>query len=371
MTLDGLKVAVIGGGIGGMAVATALAGRGASVVLYEQAVELTEVGAGLQISANGQAVLRALGVVDGVPAHATVSQGTEFRDGRTDRRIAQVPPPAAGRTWYMHRADLLGLLVQGAQAAGVQIELGRVVTPGALHADLIVAADGVKSTWRSMVNGPDSPQFTGQVAWRATVPQSNPTQNTSAVLSMGHRAHVVSYPLRGGHLMNLVAVEERTGWTEESWSRQGDIDEFRTRFSDFSGSIGELFTQARNVHQWALHARPVARSWSTSNIVLLGDSAHPTLPFMAQGACLALEDAWVLADCLSGQPDLSLALQAYEHMRRDRTGRIVALAQGNAWRFHMGRPFAWGAHAVLAVGAGILARRLEWVYAYDATTAMG
>jgi len=121
------------------------------------------------------------------------------------------------------------------------------------------------------------------------------------------------------------------------------------------------------VHTWALHARPVARTWHKENVALLGDAAHPTLPFMAQGACLALEDAWVLADALAASPDVASGLAAYQDGRRTRATRVVALAAGNAWRFHMGKPLAWGAQAVLAVGAGMLARRLEWVYGYDAT----
>jgi salicylate hydroxylase len=366
--LAGLNIAVIGAGIGGTAAATAFAQRGATVRVFEQAPELTEVGAGLQVSANGQAVLRALGSVGTEPpAGASVSAGTVFRDGRSGRRVATVAPPKAGPTWYMHRADLLSILVKSAREAGVTFDMGRVVTPGTVNADLIIAADGVKSVWRNQVDGPDSPQFTGQVAWRAVVPWDKDSKDVSASLSMGHRAHVVSYPLRAGKAMNLVAIEERTGWAEEGWSLQGDSEEFRKRFADFGGDVGQLINKAQHVHQWALHARPVARTWARGSTVLLGDAAHPTLPFMAQGACLALEDAWVLSACLSQASDMTDALMTYERLRRPRAEKVVALAKGNAWRFHMGKPFAWGAQAVLAVGAGALARRLEWVYSYDAT----
>ena len=369
MTLTGLTVAIIGGGIGGTAAAAALARRGAQVTLYEQASALTEVGAGLQVSANGQAVLRALGVVGATPPdRASVSSGTVFRDGRSGRFVAKVPPPKAGRTWYMHRADLLDLLVQVAQAAGVSTVLDRVVTPGTIEADVIVAADGAHSIWRSGIDGPDSPRFTGQVAWRAVVPQTTTPEEVAATLSMGRKAHVVHYPLRANKLMNVVAIEERRDWTAESWSHEGDVSEFQRRFRDFSGPAAQAIRAAERVHMWALHARPVAGTWVKGNTALLGDAAHPTLPFMAQGACLALEDAWVLADALSASADVDSALHLYQAKRQKRAQNVVALADGNAWRFHLGRPLAWGAHAFLKLGAGYLAQRLEWVYGYDPTT---
>lgn len=365
-----MDVAVIGGGIGGMAAATALARRGARVTVYEQAGELGEVGAGLQVSANGQAVLRALGAVDGPPANATVAIGTQIRDGASGRLVTQVRPPEAGPTWYFHRADLLSLLVDSAERAGVNIVLGRYVTPDSIDAGLIVAADGFRGTWRSRIDGPDQPQFTGHVAWRALVPWDGPELVEMAQLSMGHRAHVVLYPLRGGRLANLVAVEERRGWTEEGWALQGDPDEFRERFADFRGQAGEVIAAADQVHLWALHLRPVAHRWQDGRVALLGDAAHPTLPFMAQGACLALEDAWVLAAVLDGAGDLAQGLARYQELRQTRAARVVALARGNAWRFHLPKPWAWGAQAVLRLGSGALARRLDWVYSYDATRAV-
>ncbi|WP_050930033.1 FAD-dependent monooxygenase [Aestuariivita boseongensis] len=366
MKLSGMRVAVIGGGIGGMTVATAFAQRGAQVEVFEQAAALEEVGAGLQISANGQRVLAALGM--SARARAQVSPGTQMRDGHSGRKVAFIPQPSAGATWYMHRADLLDLLVAAATEAGASITLDRVVTPGSVDADLVIAADGTQSLWRSVVDGPVSPAFTGQVAWRALVPVDGaPLPDQPATLSMGSRAHVVSYPLRGGSLMNLVAVEERSGWMEEGWRQEGDIAEFRDRFADFRGPEREWIQRAQQVHLWALHLRPVARQWVQGHTALLGDAAHPTLPFMAQGACLALEDAWVLAEAIEAAHDVTLGLEAYQAARRARAEQVVALAKGNAWRFHLPRPWSWGAQMVLALGAGALAKRLDWVYEYDAT----
>ncbi|MEP4198194.1 MAG: FAD-dependent monooxygenase [Aliishimia sp.] len=365
--MTGMTVAVIGGGIGGTAAACAFAQRGADVTLYEQAPAMTEVGAGLQVSANGQKVLRALGAVgDTPPALASVSKGTVFRDGAKGRAVAKIPSPAAGPTWYMHRADALTVLVNAAQGAGVKFVLGRMATPGTVDAELVVAADGAHSLWRSGIDGPDSPRFTGHVAWRALVPWSGDVP-TMASLTMGRKAHIVSYPLRAGSLMNIVCVEERTGWTQDSWSQTGDTSQLQHRFADFGGNVGEILARVSKVHTWALHARPVAQTWFKGNTVLLGDCAHPMLPFMAQGACMALEDAWVLADAVSASDTLERALATYVEGRRHRVSRVIGLAGGNARRFHFGKPLAWGAQLVLAAGAGMLARRLDWVYDYDAT----
>ena len=168
MSLGDLRVAVIGGGIGGMAAAVACALRGAQVQVFEQAPALEEVGAGLQISANGQVVLRALGIDPDPLGYG--AGGTLMCDGPSGRTVALLPPPDAGATRYMHRADLLAALVARAEEVGVEIVLGRVVTPGTVQADLIIAADGGQSLWRSHVDGPVEPAFAGQVAWRALVP---------------------------------------------------------------------------------------------------------------------------------------------------------------------------------------------------------
>lgn len=370
MKLKGLDAAVVGGGIGGVAAALALARHGARVVLYEQAAELAEVGAGLQISVNGQRVLRALGAVSDVPSAAVVSTGTILQDGRHGRAVAKIPAPTAGPTWYFHRADLLALLVEAAQASDVDIRLGQSVAPGEVEASLIVAADGARSIWRDQVDGPCTPRFTRQVAWRALVPAGEaPAFEPNAQLFMAHRAHVVAYPLRGGDLINLVAVEERDDWQDEGWRQRGAPETFHARFGQFGGDAAALISAAAEVHLWALHSRPIAEHWQRDGVALLGDAAHPTLPFMAQGACLALEDSWVLAAALAASADVASGLRAYETARRERARRVVALAAGNAWRFHLGRPWSWGAQAALALGAPVMARRLEWVYSYDATTA--
>jgi len=371
MKLAGLKVGVIGGGIGGMASAAALAQQGAQVTVYEQAAALTEVGAGLQVSMNGQRALSVLGIdLNDLGDTACRSLGTEMRDGRSGRRVAFVPPPTSGATLYFHRADLLDILHRTALAAGVNVQLNARVEGQDLDADLIVAADGVGSQWRNGVDGPDMPNFTGQVAWRALVP-AHDTRLEQAQLAMGTGAHMVCYPLRCGRLINLVGIEARADWTAEGWFHPGSVPEFQAAFRQFDGAFGDVISRVETAHQWALYARPVAQRWVRGNVALLGDAAHPTLPFMAQGACLALEDALVLTRALQGAASLEAGLAVYERVRKPRAQKVVALAKGNAWRFHLPRPFSWGAQAVLAVGAGALARKLDWLYDYDPTVDLG
>lgn len=379
MGLSEFNVAVIGGGIGGVACAIAFARRGARVSVFEQAEALTEVGAGLQISANGMAVLRGLGVVGDVPPTAVRSTGTDLRDYRSGRQISHVLPPQVGPTWYFHRADLLDLLVKTALESGVAFNLGQKIDGAdpvtgqigsdAKGFDLVVAADGGQSRVRFRLNGPSRPRFSRQVAWRAVVPGTGTRDSASAVLTMAPGSHVVTYPVRNGELMNVVGIEERSDWTEEGWRLRGDPKEFRERFSAFGGPVGELLRQVDTVHIWALYLHPVADRWYGGRLALLGDAAHPTLPFMAQGACLALEDAWAIAASVDAAGTLEDGLQRYQTMRHARAARIVATAAGNARRFHLSPPASWAAHAALKVAGSSLARRYDWIYGYDVTRA--
>lgn len=375
-----MDVHVIGAGIGGVAVAIALAQRGFSVRVHEQAPALAEVGAGLQISANGMAVLRGLGVDEDVVATAVRSSGTEIRDMAQGRLVTHVPSPAAGPTYYVHRADLLNCLVVRAVALNVVFELGdRVVayqaeTTGCQvtladgstrSGSVVIAADGGQSRARHHINGAAEPTFSGQVAWRATVPGPGACTAATGRLTMGSRRHVVTYPLRGGALMNIVAVEERRDWTREGWRQQGDPNDLRDRFAGFGGAVGDILEEVQTAHLWALYLHPVARAWQKGGLVLLGDAAHPTLPFMAQGACLALEDAWVLARCLEaeGLP----GLQRFQDARRARACQVVAAAAGNARRFHLKAPVRWAAQAVLQLAGSRFASKLDWIYSHDVT----
>ncbi|RLK10903.1 FAD-dependent oxidoreductase [Ruegeria conchae] len=382
MNINGLNFCVIGGGIGGMAAALALRQRGAKVTVIEQAPELTEVGAGLQISENGMVVLRALNVVGEPPEAGLKSYGTLLRDFRAGRSVSEIPAPVSGPTYYYHRADLLGLLHKAALREGIEFRLGArvarvfkhpseaeiVLKDGTrLSADCAIAADGGRSKIRAGLNGPEAPKFTHQVAWRATIPWARRDRKPCAVLTMGPGRHVVTYPLRDHTLMNVVAIEERSDWREEGWHRRGDPEDLRARFSSFGGLVGDILEQVQEPNVWALFLRPVADRWQNGRVALLGDAAHPTLPFMAQGACLALEDAWVLVRSFDEQSGIQKALATYETCRRPRARQVVAAAGANARNFHLRGPMRMAAQAALMAIGPRLARRYEWIYSYDAT----
>ncbi|WP_299946588.1 FAD-dependent monooxygenase [uncultured Ruegeria sp.] len=382
MNINGLNFCVIGGGIGGVAAALALRQRGAKVTILEQAIELTEVGAGLQISENGMVVLRALNVVGEPPEAGLKSVGSMLRDFRAGRSVSDIPAPVAGPTYYYHRADLLGLLHKAAIRDSVEFRLGArvarvykhptdaeiVLTDGTrLRVDCAIGADGGRSEIRSGLNGPEAPEFTHQVAWRATIPWERRDQNPCAVLTMGPGRHVVTYPLRNHTLMNIVAIEERSDWQEEGWNRRGDPEDLQARFADFGGLVGEILRKVQEPYVWALFLRPVAECWQNGRVALLGDAAHPTLPFMAQGACLALEDAWMLARAFDEQSSIEKALAAYESHRRPRAQQVVAAAGANARNFHLRGPMRLAAQTALMAIGPRLARRYDWIYDYDVT----
>ena len=388
MSLTGRKVVVIGAGIGGLAVARALALRGADVIVLEQAEAIREVGAGLQISPNGFAVLRALGLGEALRAVAVEGKAVCLRDYR-GRDVLQldISKPGDGGHYFVHRADLIDLLAEGARAAGARLRLLQKVagiTPGprpslrmangaVLGADLVVGADGLHSVLRPAVDGVSEPFFTGQVAWRAVIPWEG--QRAGQVhLHMGPHRHLVSYPLRGGRQMNIVAVQERAAWARASWSQQDDPDTLRAAFADFGADAQAMLARVDQVNLWGLFRHPVAARWYGEGTVLLGDAAHPTLPFLAQGACLALEDAWVLGDALAagGETDQARALASYQARRKSRSSRVVRAAASNARKYHLGfPPLRWAAHTGLRLAGrlapGAMLRQFDWLYAHDVT----
>ena len=388
--MQGQEVTILGAGVAGLALARALALKGAAVTVLEQADAIREVGAGLQISPNGAAVLRALGPGEALEAASLRARAVELRDGLTGDVVLRMDiarlRPGQGYH-FLHRADLIALLAEGARAAGVQLRLlqkvetvdltgarPRIVTAqgAAMTPALLIGADGLHSQVRSALNGRVAPFFTRQVAWRALIPEV-PGAPEVAEVHMGPGRHLVSYPLRGGTLRNIVAVEERDRWVEESWSLRDDPMDMRLAFEGFGPRVRGWLDQVQDVWLWGLFRHPVAAVWQKAlpegAAAILGDAAHPTLPFLAQGASMGLEDAWTLAEALAAGG--AGALPGWQALRQPRCSRIVAAANGNARAYHLSGPLRAVAHLGLRLGGalapGLPLSRFDWLYGHDVT----
>ena len=389
--LIGREVTVLGAGVAGLAVARALALRGARVTVLEQADAIREVGAGLQISPNGARVLRALGLGDAFEQAGPRAEAVELVDGETGDRVARLDlgrlrPGAEYR--FLHRARLIEILAQGARDAGVDIRLNHAVeevvlgtdkplictTSGEeIETDLLIGADGLRSQVRRALNGESRPFFTHQVAWRALVPCDDAEPKVAQVF-MGAGKHLVSYPLGRG-LRNIVAVEERRRWAEEGWAIRDEPMSLRAAFEEFCPKVQGWLDAVEQTWLWGLFRHPVARVWHGRGAAILGDAAHPTLPFLAQGAVMALEDAWVLADMLAKHDDDGAALAAYQAARAPRCADIVEAANRNAQYYHLSgvsRTLGhMGLRTVSLLAPGQMLKRFDWVYDHDVTGGAG
>lgn len=375
------RVFIVGGGIAGLASAAFLARAGAKVTVHEKGDNIRAFGAGVQISPNGMFVLRALGIDpigDGLDAVCLYK-------GETDTALARLDIArhrSNHRYSLVHRGDLIERLAACATDAGAVIKTGSRVQearPGALpqlvfesgameEADLIIGADGIHSVTRALI-ARTAPRFAGQVAWRALVEGPCSWAGEARVWT-GSGRHVVAYPLQGGRLINLVAIEECNEPHEEGWRIPGDAGELRRHFRSFTGLPRELLERVGEVWQWGLMLHDVPERWDHGGVVLIGDAAHPTLPFMAQGANLALEDSVLLARLLIADKPLA----SFTALRRKRVMRALGEARANALRYHLrAGPHRLAAHAGLRLLSQVAPERLlgrfDWLYDYDAANA--
>ena len=363
------RIVIAGGGVGGLAAALCLAKRDWSVLVLEQGEQFTTAGAGIQLSPNCSRVLHHLGLEQALGAHAFLPEGSQFRHWRNGRVITQSALGAAaaeryGAPYYhIHRGDLLTVLLAEATThpnielrthaavEGVRqdpLESGVTVEVGGHRefAECLIGADGIHSRVRQSLWGDQQPTFTGNVAWRMLVPTSLLPKGMVRPMSTvwwGPGKHFVHYYVRGGELVNCVCVVEKAGWQVESWTERGELAELQQDFAGWHPDVCELINQAdaTELYKWGLFDRPPMRQWGQARVTLLGDACHPTLPFMAQGAAMAIEDAAVLADCLARDEDVSGALQRYENLRRRRTASIQNGSRRNARVFHLSGVAAW------------------------------
>ncbi len=386
-------IAVVGGGIGGLAVAAFLHRAGLPVTVYEQASALKEVGAGLVAAPNLARLLRRLGVMDAFLERAVpLEVGWEFRrwaDGRilSAEDLAEACERLYGElTYTVHRADLLDVLRSAVPEDA--IHLGTECTSVDVRADgaelsfagggradaaVVVGADGVHSTVRGVVTMPSPPEYSGLCAFRALVPADRApgfARRRAQTLWIGPGHHLVHYPVSAGEAVNLVAFAPAGAFTEESWSTTATVEELLAEFDGWDARLTELIRAAGTPGRWALlDRRPLAR-WTRSRVALLGDAAHPMFPFFAQGAAQAVEDAAVLAACLAeDRADPSRALERYASLRIPRATRVQDASHGRATANHLpDGPEQMARDAALAAADPLV--QSGWLYGYDAADAV-
>jgi salicylate hydroxylase len=387
-----LSVAVIGGGIGGLAAALSLLRAGLDVHVYERARTLSEVGAGIQVSPNASRILHRLGLADyladlGVKPLAWHQR--RWDDGRTLLRtpLAGAVEAAFGFPHYqMHRADVLATLVRalppdrlhiGHRFTGLvdhgdhveaEFENGRHI-----GVDALVGADGIHSTVRHVLFGPEKPHFTGCVAYRGLVPADGLAHldlEVTAQVWMGPGKHFVHYYVQNRRLINFVAIIDRDTWTRESWTDRGEVADALAAFEGWHPQVRGILGAVDETFIWALFDRKPMTRWSVGRVTLLGDACHAMLPFMAQGAAQAIEDGATLAVCLSRIDARAVpnALRRYEALRLPRASRVQGLSEANKTRFHLPDGAAQQARdAEMARGATDWSlKAVAWLYGYDA-----
>ncbi len=389
-------VLIAGAGIGGLTAALALLRAGFAVRVFEQAPELREIGAGLQLSANATRVLHALGLADALQDIAWLPSGKEVRLWNTGETwplfdLGAVSVDRYGFPYYMlHRADLHALLaaavrrhdrdaiVLDARCTGMTQVAGGVVlrlaNGEAVAGSALIGADGVHSAIRAALFGRDKPQFTGLMAWRGIIPAKRLPKDLLRPVGtnwVGPGGHVIHYFVRRGELVNFVGVRERADWTIESWTAAGTIDECLADFAGWHEDVRTLIRHLAVPFKWALMTRDPMARWSIGRAGLLGDACHAMLPFLAQGAAMAIEDGYVLANCFKALGrDVAGALAEFERVRHERTTRAVRGSAANTELFHSPM-LANGADAARFVAENWhpdrISARYEWLFTHDAT----
>jgi 2-polyprenyl-6-methoxyphenol hydroxylase-like FAD-dependent oxidoreductase len=388
---EAISVGVVGGGIGGLTAALSLLRSGFEVQVYEQSAALGEIGAGVQISPNASRVLHGLGLAEELASTGVRPAAWHQRrwdDGRTllYTPLGKALEAAFGFPHYqMHRADLLTALTAALPAE--RIHLGHRLTGltedgdrveatfanGArVEVDVLVGADGIHSSVRHVLFGPTSPRFTGCIAYRGLVPAERLRElglEVTAQVWMGPGAHFVHYFVSARRLVNFVAILEQDTWSRESWTDRGEITDALVAFAGWHPQVRAILGAVDETFVWALFDRVPLQQWSVGRATLLGDACHAMLPFMAQGAAMAIEDGATLAACLAGGgADVATSLRRYERLRVPRTSRIQAMSTTNKTRFHLADgPDQRRRDAEMSAGSTDWSfKAVAWIYAHDA-----
>jgi salicylate hydroxylase len=385
------SVVIVGAGIGGLTTALALARDGWKVDIYEQAHKLDPVGAGIQLAPNCSRILDDLGLLPRLADTAVETERLVVRSGRTGKVLGGMthdPKRWGGPFLVIHRGDLqMALLDAVAETPGISLNLGRRLEDLQARPDhvkavfskygeeteittgLLIAADGIWSKARGHVGLSGPANFSGCVAWRTTVSADEVGEaalkpQTNLWLAPG--GHVVHYPVRGRREVNIVAIMEDS-WRERGWSEAGDVAWINRRFHDWHSELRELIGTAESWLRWSLFDRAPDWKWTRGPVTLLGDAAHPMVPFLAQGAAQAIEDAAALARHLRETDDFPAALLAYEQERIPRTANVQRRSRRQMRVYHASGPLALARDlAMAAVGTSGMAGRFDWLYGHKA-----
>jgi salicylate hydroxylase len=371
--MTGLHIGIVGAGVGGLTAAIALQKQGHRVTVYEQSAKFSHVGADINLTPNVVRALDGVGVGAGIRRTGARPTFRISRDWDTGLETSRLPMGDTAEQLYgapqltIHRADIIAALAEAfplenirfskrlktvsesAQGVTLEFEDGTQDT-----ADLVVGADGIHSRVRAALFGEEYPRFTGVVSFRAVVPTER-VKNVPEIEAFtkwwGPNPHsqIVTFPLNCGKDTFIFATTGQDSWTEESWTSPGDVNELRSFYKDFHPDARALLDACDSVLKSALYEREPLAQWSRGAITLLGDACHPMLPFMAQGAGMAIEDAVVLGRCMGGVADrtqIAHALATYAAARQERTAKIQIGSRGNQWMKTQGNA--------------------DWVYGYDA-----
>jgi salicylate hydroxylase len=385
------SIIIAGAGIGGLTAALAVARAGYRVVVLEQAKRLEEAGAGIQLSPNATRILSDLGLAERLRPQAVAPEAIEIR-AASGRAIQRIPLGETAERrygapyWVIHRADLQAALVAAVgEMPDITLKLGTRAEDFALHQHgltvqtrgtqaldeqglALIGADGVWSSLRSPMGDRSLPVFAHRTAWRAILPAARLTEEFRAPVTglwLGRDAHLVHYPIKAGQMVNIVAII-RDDWNESGWSAPGKPGDLAPRFAGFAAEARTLLAMPERWQKWALFDRAPSLPRRKGPVTLIGDAAHPMLPFLAQGGAMGIEDAAVLAQCLAhAGEDIARALRRYERTRRRRVARVQREARRNSWRYHLAGPLGFARNAVLGAMSGEkLLARYDWLYGW-------
>ncbi len=383
-----MNIIIVGAGIGGLVSALCLHKKGYKVEIYEQVGILSELGAGVQLSPNATRVLNHLDLFEYLEPYIFEPNSFQFLNyssGKviTERKLGEaIKNDFNSPNYDIHRADLQRVLLDKIEAENIDIHTNMKVTSVGnnknsafievnekkIEADLIIGADGIHSKVSDSLFGKKEIIFTGNVAWRMLIPVDVLPKNLilpDTTVWLGPNKHFVTYHVNGGKNLNCVCLVEQDGWLNESWSEKGDIEELKRIYKGWNRTIGTLLecVDPNTLYRWALHDRPPMKQWSKGRILVLGDAAHPMLPFLAQGAAMAIEDGAVLANCIDNFDDIDEALNQFEKIRKPRTSYVQSAARRNAKVLHLSGLAAILRNLVMGYVGNKIFNKL---YSYDA-----